>query len=91
MCAPLEQEARYGWALREGLLRMSQELRAAEDEELAALAPWQAPPLAKGSDDRAEQVGGIVTDASSTYAAGKKSTSSRLLGAVGRTYCVVHR
>jgi hypothetical protein len=51
--SPFEQEASYGFALREELWRMSQELRAADDAELAALTSWQLPPRAPGDDDRA--------------------------------------
>jgi tetratricopeptide (TPR) repeat protein len=44
-----EQEGSYGFALREELWHMTQELADSEDAELGEVAPWQPPPLTKTS------------------------------------------
>ncbi|HEX6244819.1 MAG TPA: hypothetical protein VFZ61_28060, partial [Polyangiales bacterium] len=49
LTAPFEQEGSYGFALREELWRMDQELAASEDAELSELASWQPPLLTKNS------------------------------------------
>jgi hypothetical protein len=50
---PFDKEARYGFALRDELVRMSHELHADPEGELAALVPWYPPVLASRKSDLA--------------------------------------